>query len=95
MTVAWRLGLDAVLAFWIAYIMTRPLGASIGDFLSQSQDNGGLGLGATVTSAVFIAAILLLVIYLSVTKRDLIPTSAATASATKEHWSPLAKYSPI
>ena len=41
--IAWRLGLDAVLAFWIAYILTRPLGASLGDYLSQSQANGGLG----------------------------------------------------
>ncbi|MGO4495409.1 hypothetical protein AB4114_05810 [Paenibacillus sp. 2RAB27] len=84
MTVAWRMGLDAVLAFWIAYIMTRPLGASIGDFLSQTQDNGGLGLGATVTSAIFIVAILLLVIYLSVTKRDLIPTLSTSAKTATE-----------
>ncbi|NRF92912.1 hypothetical protein HQN89_18190 [Paenibacillus frigoriresistens] len=72
MTAAWRFGLDSVLAFWIAYIMTRPLGASLGDFLSQAQTDGGLGLGATATSAIFILAILLLVIFLSVTKRDLI-----------------------
>jgi hypothetical protein len=84
MTVVWRMGLDAVLAFWIAYIMTRPLGASIGDFLSQTQDNGGLGLGATVTSAIFIAAILLLVIYLSVTKQDLIPTISTSAKTVTE-----------
>lgn len=84
MTVAWRSGLDAVLAFWIAYIMTRPLGASIGDFLSQTQDNGGLGLGATVTSVIFIAAILLLVIFLSVTKRDLIPTISTSAKEATE-----------
>ncbi|GGI46529.1 hypothetical protein GCM10008018_17550 [Paenibacillus marchantiophytorum] len=84
MTASWRLGLDAVLAFWIAYIMTRPLGASIGDFLSQTQDNGGLGLGATVTSVIFIAAILLLVIFLSVTKRDLIPTIPTSAKTATE-----------
>lgn len=85
MTVAWRLGLDSVLAFWIAYIMTRPLGASIGDFLSQSQDNGGLGLGTTGTSAIFILAILLLVIFLSITKRDLIPNSTKKATTTKRY----------
>ena len=67
-----RLGLDSVLAFWIAYILTRPLGASLGDYLSQSQTNGGLGLGATVTSVVFLAAILAVVVYLAVTHRDLI-----------------------
>src|SRR6476660_5556203 len=42
--------LNAVLAFWLAYIMTRPLGASIGDGLSQSHHDGGLGLGTTGTS---------------------------------------------
>ena len=68
--IAWRLGLDAVLGFWIAYILTRPLGASIGDFLSQSRENGGLGLGATVTSAVFLTAILAVVVFLAVTQRD-------------------------
>ncbi len=45
-TIAWRyLGLNAILAFWMAYILTRPLGASIGDYLSQPKSDGGLGLG--------------------------------------------------
>lgn len=43
--------LGAVLAFWIAYVLTRPLGASIGDYLSQARSDGGLGLGTTVTSS--------------------------------------------
>ncbi|MEU6094979.1 hypothetical protein [Streptomyces sp. NPDC047079] len=64
------LGLDAVLSFWIAYILTRPLGASIGDYLSQATGDGGLGLGTVVTSALFLAVILGLVVYLSVTHRD-------------------------
>jgi uncharacterized membrane-anchored protein len=59
-----------VLAFWIAYVLTRPLGASIGDYLSQSHVHGGLGLGTTRTSQLFLASILALVVYLSVTKRD-------------------------
>jgi uncharacterized membrane-anchored protein len=61
---------NAVLAFWLAYILTRPLGASIGDYLSQPTKDGGLGLGTVVTSIVFLAAILVLVVYLSVTKVD-------------------------
>jgi uncharacterized membrane-anchored protein len=61
---------NAVLAFWLAYILTRPLGASIGDYLSQAHDDGGLGLGTTMTSIIFLAAILCLVIYLTKTKRD-------------------------
>jgi uncharacterized membrane-anchored protein len=63
---------NAILAFWIAYILTRPLGASIGDYLSQDLDNGGLGLGTVVTSAIFLATILATVIYLSITKKDVI-----------------------
>jgi uncharacterized membrane-anchored protein len=69
----YRFRLNAVFAFWAAYILTRPLGASIGDFLSQAHAAGGLGLGATETSALFLAAILALVVYLSVTRRDAIP----------------------
>ncbi|CAN5145240.1 membrane protein [soil metagenome] len=65
-----RFKLNAVLAFWIAYILTRPLGASIGDYLSQSHDNGGLGLGMVGTSALFLVAIVIVVIYLSITKKD-------------------------
>ncbi|MBU6245639.1 MAG: hypothetical protein KGP12_10550 [Actinomycetales bacterium] len=71
-TLAWRLGLNAVLAFWIAYILTRPLGASLGDFLAQPISNGGLGLGVTVTSAIFLTLILLTIIFLSIRKPDVI-----------------------
>ena len=64
-------GLNAVLSFWLAYIMTRPLGASIGDFLSQhSSQYGGLGLGTTGTSYLFLGCILALVIYLTISRRD-------------------------
>ncbi len=65
-----RFRLNPVLAFWVAYILTRPLGASIGDYLSQAHDDGGLGLGTTVTSGIFLVAILITVTYLAVTKRD-------------------------
>lgn len=64
--------LNAVLTFWIAYILTRPLGASIGDYLSQDVKDGGLGFGTTTTSLVFLAAILATVIYLAVTKKDVV-----------------------
>jgi uncharacterized membrane-anchored protein len=63
-------GLNAVAAFWIAYILTRPLGASLGDYLSQSRSDGGLGLGTTVTTALFLTAILVVVAYLSITRTD-------------------------
>ena len=58
---AWRLGGNAVLTFWIAYILTRPLGASLGDLLTQAKTYGGLGLGATWTSALFLTVIMVLV----------------------------------
>lgn len=63
---------NAVLAFWLAYILTRPLGASIGDYLSQDLSNGGLGLGTTITSMIFLVTILATVVYLTVTKKDVI-----------------------
>jgi uncharacterized membrane-anchored protein len=63
-------GANAVLTFWIAYVLTRPLGASLGDGLAQPRADGGLGLGTTWTSLLFLAAILGVVAYLSVTGRD-------------------------
>lgn len=80
MALAWRFKLDAVLAFWIAYILTRPLGASLGDYLSQTQANGGLGLGASATTAVFSIAILAVVIFLTITHRDFIARPSIQAS---------------
>ncbi len=66
---AFYLGANATLTFWIAYILTRPLGASLGDLLSQSQDYGGLGLGTIVTSLVFLSIITGLVIALTIDQR--------------------------
>ncbi|MCM8742215.1 COG4705 family protein [Pseudomonas koreensis] len=58
---AWRLGANVVLTFWIAYILTRPFGASLGDLLTQAKTYGGLGMGAAWTSAIFLTVIVLLV----------------------------------
>jgi uncharacterized membrane-anchored protein len=69
----YRFRMGPVLAFWLAYILTRPLGASIGDWMSQSKSVGGLGLGATVTSYIFLGVILLLVVYLAISKVDQTP----------------------
>lgn len=63
------LGLDPILGFWLAYIFTRPLGASFGDFLSQPTKFGGLGLGTIITSALFLSAIIAIVVWISVTRR--------------------------
>jgi uncharacterized membrane-anchored protein len=72
--------LNAVLAFWIAYILTRPLGASLGDFLSQPSDSGGLGLGTVATSALFLAMILSLVTYLTTSRKDQPAAEAITGA---------------
>jgi uncharacterized membrane-anchored protein len=72
----------AILTFWIAYVLTRPLGASLGDGFSQPRADGGLGLGTTVTSVIFLATILALVAYLAVTKRDQTPPEPAVARST-------------
>lgn len=60
---AYRFGLGAVPAFWMVYILTRPLGAALGDLLSQSKTYGGLGVGATLTSAIFLTVIVALVAF--------------------------------
>lgn len=71
-----RFKLNTVFSFWIAYILTRPLGASLGDYLSQPHDEGGLNLGTVGTSALFLIIILSIVIYLTMTKRDKATISA-------------------
>jgi uncharacterized membrane-anchored protein len=77
------LKMNAILSFWLAYVLTRPLGASIGDYLASPTAEGGLGLGTNLTSIVFLSAILALVVYLAISKRDVIrsgtlPTATAT-----------------
>jgi len=67
--------LDGILAFWLVFILTRPLGASLGDLLSQPQANGGWGWGPTGTSVIFLSTISILVIYLSITRKDALPTA--------------------
>ena len=82
--IAWKAGLNPILAFWLIYIMTRPLGASLGDYLSQSTEHGGLGLGATGTSAIFILAIIITVVFLAFTKRDVITNPEAEEEADEK-----------
>lgn len=65
------LRLNGILAFWLAYILTRPMGASFGDYFAQPRSEGGLGLGTTITSIVFLGCIAAIIIYMSFTKDGL------------------------
>ncbi|MBS1679615.1 MAG: hypothetical protein JST08_19765 [Actinobacteria bacterium] len=73
------LKMNAILSFWLAYILTRPLGASIGDYLASPRVEGGLGLGTTMTSILFLSTILVLVVYLAISKRDVIRSGPVAA----------------
>jgi uncharacterized membrane-anchored protein len=68
--VAWKLGAGPVLTFWLAYVLTRPLGANLGDFLASAHADGGLGLGTLGTTVVFLSAICGVVGYLTRTHKD-------------------------
>lgn len=74
---AFFFGANMVLTFWIAYILTRPLGAALGDLLSQSPTYGGLGLGAKMTSVIFLVVIVGLVAF---AQRQVRQASASVAA---------------
>jgi uncharacterized membrane-anchored protein len=63
----YALKLNGIVAFWLAYIVTRPMGASFGDLLSQPTANGGLGFGTVITSALFLMSIAAIIIYMTIT----------------------------
>ena len=67
------LGLDAVLAFWVAFLLTRQLGGAAGDLLARPADDGGLGFGTTQTSLAFLAVVAGVIVYLASTRRDAPP----------------------
>lgn len=78
-TVLWRSGADPVLTFWVAYILTRPLGANIGDWFGLPRSEQGLGIGVFGTSLIFLGAILATVVYLSISRADVIEDVEATS----------------
>ncbi|WP_459755684.1 COG4705 family protein [Streptomyces sennicomposti] len=86
-TALWRFGANPVLSFWLAYILTRPLGANIGDWLASPKvaqnpgDPTGLALGTFTTSLVFLGLILATVVYLTVTRSDVTESHEATHEA--------------
>jgi uncharacterized membrane-anchored protein len=77
----WRLGLNSIAAFWMSYVMTRPLGASYADYISKPQKLSGINFGDAPTAAVFALAVLALVVYLAIVRPDLQgPRSTSAAS---------------
>ena len=79
--IGWWLGANAVLSFWIAYVLTRPLGANLGDWIAVNKQLGGLGLGTLGTSVIFLGAILVTVIYLAIAQPDVIDDLAEVHEA--------------
>lgn len=67
-------GLNTVLAFWLAYVLTRPLGASLGDLMIQPISDGGLGIGAMSVNLVFLASIVLIVLLMSIRVKNEVVT---------------------
>ena len=74
----WRFHWNAIFAFWFAYVVTRPLGASIADWMGKPVSLGGLGLGQGLVSLSMTVAIVGLVAYLAVTRKDVQPSEAGT-----------------
>jgi uncharacterized membrane-anchored protein len=62
---------NSIFTFWFAYIITRPIGASFADWFGKPKNIGGLNIGDQTVSLVFIAIIILLVGYMTITHKDL------------------------
>jgi uncharacterized membrane-anchored protein len=74
-----RLGLNSIAAFWMAYVVTRPLGASFADYISKPPSMSGIGFGDGPTAVVFAVAVFILVTYLAIARPDIqqsLPDSA-------------------
>jgi uncharacterized membrane-anchored protein len=69
----WRFGLNEITAFWLAYVVTRPLGASFADYISKAQNISGINFGDGQTAAVFAVAVFVLVLYLAIARPDIQP----------------------
>lgn len=81
--VGWRLGANPVLSFWLAYILTRPLGANLGDWFASPTADGGLNIGTAGTSLLFLAAILGTVTYLAVKRPDVVENAPPAKAAVE------------
>ncbi len=82
----WKFGLNEIAAFWLAYVVTRPLGASFADYISKPANLSGIGLGDGTTAVVFTLAVAALVLYLAVVRPDIqppLPPSAGELPAAR------------
>jgi uncharacterized membrane-anchored protein len=71
----WRFRLNSVLAFWFAYVVTRPIGASFADYFSKPHALSGANFGDARTAAVLLIAVALLVAYVAIVRVDIQPTT--------------------
>jgi Repeat of Unknown Function (DUF347) len=92
--VAWRLGVNPVLTFWVAYILTRPIGASFADFFGMPKKSGGLGIGHGPVSLVTIAAVVACIAYLARTGKDQPEPTIAAVQAGGQGYGPPPGYGP-
>lgn len=79
--IAWRLGLNSIAAFWMSYIVTRPLGASFADYISKPHSLSGIDFGDGQTALVFALAVLVCVAYLAIARPDIQPAEISTRTA--------------
>jgi uncharacterized membrane-anchored protein len=80
----WRFGLNSIAAFWMAYVLTRPLGASFADYISKPHSIGGIGFGDGPTALVFTVAVVVLVSYLAIARPDIQRSPAESACSASE-----------
>lgn len=73
--------MNGVLAFWAAYILTRPLGASAGDLITQPASEGGMGFNRLPTTAVILVIVVALVAYLSARERKFPPAPVESTTS--------------
>jgi uncharacterized membrane-anchored protein len=78
------LRINAVLAFWAAYVMTRPLGASFADWTGKSRQTGGIGIGDGTIAFALAALIVAGIAYLTITGTDRVPRQALDAAVAEE-----------
>jgi uncharacterized membrane-anchored protein len=81
----WKLGMNPVAAFWCAYVVTRPLGASFADYISKPRNLSGIGYGDGPTALLFTLAVAVLVLYLYLARPDIQRPAIASPARQPNH----------